>query len=329
MRGSSMRKLICIVGPTASGKTAQALRVAKKFNGYLLSADSTQVYRQLDIISGKDIPVGSPFLKEKNTFSKKTYTIGFYLLEDTPIYLLDLVPPMYNFSVHDYIKVFQDVILSKKNDHRIPILVGGSGFYVNSVLYGIDTVNVPRDKKLRIGLENATIEDLQGILNKLDKERFKSMNNSDKNNPVRLIRSIEISNWKKNNLVKGYKGLEGYEVIIVGLMASRNTIKERINERVEKRIKEGAFVEAERLFKDCKTLSNSVKTSNGYRQLFEFFAGKIGREEAIDEWKKAEYLNAKKQMTWFGKNKNIHWFDIDQEHFEAKIDEFLTSLIGL
>src|SRR3989344_7840104 len=116
-----MKKMLVIVGPTASGKTALALDLAKLYKGYLLSADSRQVYKGLDIISGKDIPSNTLFIDESHNYPllSKKYKIGYYLLQDIPIYLLDLVSPTYNFSVHDYITTFQDVLLSKKNDHRL------------------------------------------------------------------------------------------------------------------------------------------------------------------------------------------------------------------
>jgi len=320
-----MKKMLVIVGPTASGKTALALDLAKLYKGYLLSADSRQVYKGLDIISGKDIPSNTLFIDESHNYPllSKKYKIGYYLLQDIPIYLLDLVSPTYNFSVHDYLMVSQDVLTYKKSDQALPILVGGSGFYINSLLYGIETVNIPQDKHLRIGLENASVPDLVEILKKLNPKKFNSMNESDSKNPVRLIRAIEVAQFGNLDIHIEQRIVDEFKTLIIGLKMNRMEIKRRIDVRVDKRIKQGAFEEAENLFNNYKNLSNGVKSANGYKQLFEYFKGDATKEEAIQKWRTSEYLNAKKQMTWFKKDKNIQWFDVEDPNMKKQIDKLV------
>ncbi len=289
-----MRKIYIIVGPTAVGKTALAVRFAKRTKGIILSADSVQVYKNLDIISGKD----------KDSYGS------------LPVFLLDIVSPQTSFNVSDYLKEFSNTLSSIPED-ATPIVVGGTGFYISALLNSYETVDIKPDVALRKKLEQLSVAELQTQLEKLDSQRFLKMNNSDKNNPRRLIRAIEVVNLKpKTHKTKSV--LEGYNVEIIGLTALQKELHERIDERVDKRIKQGAIDEANELFKNYDELAPQIKTASGYKQLFEYLQGKENLEQAIEKWKLAEYNNAKKQMTWF-KKITQNWFDITTPHIEERI----------
>lgn len=287
-----MKKVLCIVGPTAVGKTALSLFLAPHINGVIFSADSIQVYKGLDIISGKD--------KE--------------LYKDIPVRMLDVTSIEHSYNVSDYIKQFENEIRNISKD-QAPIIVGGTGFYISALLDGIKTVNVKPISKLRKSLQEKNVQELQDTLQLKDSKRFFAMNNSDKNNPRRLIRAIEISESKvEGNKVESI--FADYEVYLVGLYLEREKLNKKIDERVEQRIKDGALKEAKELCKSYKKLAPQIKRANGYKQLFEHLLGSTSLEEAIEKWKIAEHQNAKKQITYFKKMKNIHWLDVQEVSLE-------------
>lgn len=299
-----MRKIVCVLGSTAVGKTALSVKIAEKHNGILLSADSIQVYQKLDIISGKDTDI-----------------VG-----TIPLKLVDLVSPLTPYSVSDYISDFKKELHADLQ--KLPILVGGTGFYISALFNPIETKDIKPNIVLRRELNSLTTSELQGILKVLNAEKFLSMNNSDKNNPRRLIRAIEIEKSEYPKEINE-SPLRNFEILIIGLRADKKTLDMRINKRVDERLTQGALEEAESLFETYEDLAPQIKQASGYEQLFEYLQGKSTLEDAIEKWKTAEHQNAKKQTTWFRKQKNIEWFDIESGNFEAqvfqKVDEFLKT----
>lgn len=313
-----------MVGPTASGKTSLAVKLGQRFSANLVNADATQVYKGFDIISGKDIPKGSELVINKALTSKisnSSFQLGYYAVDTIPIYLLDIVDPSYPFNVSDYVKVAVPTINYISSKQKFPIIVGGSGFYIRCLVNGPETIIIPPNITLREELAKKSTKELQKILEENDKEKVKSMNNSDRKNPRRLIRAIEIVLFKAKNagIKKAWK-LRGYDILIIGLYADREIIKHRIDQRIEARLKNGAVEEAKSLFNNYGNLSSQVKTANGYQQFFNYFRGEIpSLDETIKAWKQAEYKNAKKQMTYFQKNKHIRWFDITDAKYPINI----------
>lgn len=323
-----MKKLLYIVGPTAGGKTTLAISLSQAISSTLISADSVQVYKNLDIISGKDIPFQTHFVLDKD-FSNisSELSVGYFSINSTPLYLLNVVEPTYSFNVSDFQKVTSPIIKKTLQQKKLPIIVGGSGFYIRTLLDPMETISIPQNKSLRGELEKEDIEVLQKKLHILDKEKYRAMNESDKKNKRRLIRSIEVAQYRKNHTdISPIKNpLEDYDKLIIGLQVEREVLKKMIDKRVEERIQQGAFEEAERLFKNYQHLSNQVKTANGYKQLFEYVQGFITKDEAVQLWKQSEYFNAKKQMTWFLKNKDVVWFDAAKESVQSKIKEYVLK----
>ena len=173
-----MQKLLVICGPTSVGKTSLAIRLAKKFNGEIVSADSRQVYKKMDIGTGKDLPANSKL----QTLNSK---LGFYLIQSIKLWGYDLVEANEEFNVSEYLNIAKTVITDIQKRGKLPILVGGSGFYIKGVIDGIPTVNIPANKELRNKLESMTAPDLFEKLAELSAERAGSMNSSDKKNPRR------------------------------------------------------------------------------------------------------------------------------------------------
>lgn len=320
-----MNKALFILGPTGVGKTALGLELASKFKGNILSIDSVQVYKGLDIVSGKDIPQHSQFSDISNQFSNlnPSYTIGFYDFNSIPVFLLDIVSSTFSFSVSNYLDCalpITDFIVSK---NKLPIFVGGTGLYSKALFEGIGTESIVPDLELREKLDQLSIEELAALLQKKNLNRFEQMTLSDQKNKRRIIRSLEVLNSK--NAEKELKKLVGYDILKIGLFCEREKLRKRIEDRVLYRIKNGAIGETENLFKNYKNLSPQVQNANGYKQLFEYLLGKTNLNAAIEKWKISEYKHAKNQMTWFRKDETVHWFDILENSFQTKLEKEVSD----
>ncbi len=318
-----MQKIVCIVGPTAVGKTALSLEIARKFNGALISADSVQVFKGLDIISGKDIPKRTTFnvLPE---LSKNGFHTGYYSHHNIPIFLLDVVGPTSSFSVSHFHKLASEVIQYIKENDKLPIVVGGTGLYIDSLLNQIGTSEIEPNLELRKKLEQLPVSSLRDKLKKNNEKKFNSMNESDANNPRRLIRAIEIAGKSKFTLSNNKNP---YESLAIGLMCDRAVLKQRIDARVQDRLENGALNEAKKLFENYENLTQQVQDANGYKQLFAYLKNEISWDEAIYRWKISEYRHAKNQMTWFKKYGNVAWFDITKKGYNKEIEEEVNKFI--
>lgn len=323
-------KILTICGPTGTGKTALAVKLAKKFNGEIVSADSRQVYKGMDTGTGKDLPVNSK-LKTQNpklNFKSKNLTIGYYEIDGIRVWLYDVVGPDYQFNVADYVKCANLVIKDIWRRGKLPVLVGGTGLYIKAVVEGIETLGVRPDWKLRKHLSNLPIEQLRKKLEELDPKRLGRMNESDRNNPRRLIRAIEIAQnlkWQISN-VKTKSQMSGLDTLFIGLKAPYKILYKRIDKRVDKRVNKGIEEEIKRLVKNGYNFENSVLgTTIGYKEWLPYLAAKASKEEVIQKWKYNEHGYARRQMTWFKKQKNIIWFDISQKKYKIEIEKIVTQ----
>lgn len=308
-----MKKAIFIVGPTATGKTDLAFYISKRILGTIVSADSVQVYKGLDIISGKDLPVRAQFKKDH------------YKVDSAKICLLDEVSPIKSFNVADFFRRAKSIIDNTYKERKTPLIVGGTGFYIDALISGIDTLEIPPNKKLREKFSKFSTGNLQKELQKINPEKFQSMNKSDSNNPRRLIRAIEVMVFKNKTLSRVQPYFKEGEVLFIGLRMDMGLLGKRIRKRVEKRFTQGALGEAKELFKQYEQLSNQVKTANGYRQLFDYLKKNISFEEAKEKWINKELQTAKNQMKWFKRNKNITWFDASEIGFKDKVIKLIEK----
>ncbi len=275
-----MSKLLIVCGPTATGKTALAVQLAKKFNGELVSADSRQVYRGMDIGTGKD--------REKI---------------DVPIFLYDVVNPDEEFSVNHYMRLANHVIGDIVKRKKLPIVVGGTGLYINALIYPPETMNIPPDKKLRKKLKQASVASLQEMVGLTI---LQSMNQSDRQNPRRLMRKIEIARAKKALP----KPVQMFDYLVIGLTAALPVLYKRIDQRVDERLRQGMEGEVETLVakygRDIPAMS-----ALGYRSL--------------ERWKLDEHAYARRQLTWFRKVKDIRWFDITEAQWKRKVEALVRA----
>ncbi len=310
-----MSKLLIICGPTATGKTNLALQLAKAFNGELVSADSRQVYKGMDIATGKDLP--NKVKSQKSKVKINQQSIHYYLVDSIRIWGYDLVKPSEAFSVADYIKITHQIIIDIWQRGKLPIIVGGTGLYINSLLTPPPSISIPPDKKLRQRLNKLNVLDLQQQLIKLNPHRFHQMNESDRCNPRRLIRAIEIANSKFPQPHQ----IQPSSSLWIGLTAPITAIDQRIFKRVTDRIQNGMTEEVKRLINKYPDWSLPAFSATGYRQWRNYLEGKTTKKQAIKLWQQSEHQYARRQLTWFKTNPNINWFDITQKNFKLELVE--------
>lgn len=278
--------IIVIVGPTASGKSDLAVSIAKKVNGEIISADSRQVYRGMNLGTGK--------------ITKKE-------MKGVPHHLLDVINPWNTFSVSRYKKMGRKTIENIIQRNRAPIICGGTGHYIEALIEGLVIPKVKPDKKMRRLLEGKTTKELFAILKKLDLERSRTI---DQNNPRRLVRAIEIATYLGHVPQKQYDPLP-YKTLWVGISKNTNELKERIHIRLLSRIKKGMIKEIQDLHNGKLGKSVSWKKLDDfgleYRYISRYLQGLLTKEEMIVQLEKEIIAFSKRQNTWFKRNKSIHW----------------------
>ena len=292
--------IICVVGPTAIGKTSLSIALAQAFSTEIISADSRQFYKEMSI--GTAVPtmeelaaVPHHFIQNRSIF--EDYSVGDYERD-----ALDFINK--RFFPSD----------SRENSLKTIIMVGGSGLYIDAVIKGLDEFpHVPQENRERLNkeLEDFGLIHLQNKLKKADPEHFAKV---DLHNPHRLIRALEIVEYSGKpytSFLNKKSENRNFKTILIGLTAEREIVYDRINRRVDNMMKEGLMEEAKALYSYRD--KNALQTV-GYRELFEYFNGKISEEEAVNEIKKNSRRYAKRQGTWFRKNDNIHWFPYDTDH---------------
>lgn len=302
----SRKTLICVVGPTAIGKTTLAIELAKAFDAEIISGDSRQFYKEMSI--GTAVPSEAELSAAKHHFIQSRSIFEDYSVGEFE---------------RDALQKLTQIFTTKK----AVILVGGSGLYVDAVVNGLDNfpeVSPEIRKQLKQELETEGIEALQQELQNVDPVSF---NRIDLQNKQRLIRALEIfrasgkpySSYLANNSTE-----RKFDTVFIGLTAERSLVYDRINQRVDKMVEAGLIEEAKLLYPHRKV--NALQTV-GYKELFDWIDGKLTKDEAIAEIKKNTRRFAKRQGTWFRKNTEIHWFDYDTEFEE--IISFLKEKKGL
>lgn len=331
-----MQKLLVICGPTGTGKTALGIHLAKKFDGEIVSADSRQVYKGLDIVTGKDIPENSNF---QFSILKGRKRIGYWkLTDDTKLWLVDVVEPTEKFSVAAYQQLATLVIDDIWQRGSLPIMVGGTGLYIKAMIDGIDTLGVPPNPALRISYNRKTTEELYDTLFRLDPGAAAALNASEIKNRQRLIRKIEIAQAGKNAVRTGnsrdsqtsqpsqtWRHSQRRDVLLVGLTVPYQVLRERIERRIDQWVVGGAEDEVAGLLQRGLSWDSQAMSSIGYRQWKPYFEKTKTKEEVIKKWKKEEWQYAKRQMTWFKKDKRIKWFDIGHDDWREQVDKLVGS----
>jgi tRNA dimethylallyltransferase len=275
-------ELIVIVGPTASGKSDFAVRLAKKIKGEIISADSRQVYKGLDIGTGK-ITKGE--------------------MKGVPHHLLDVAHPKKQFSVANYVEHAYKALNTILEKGKTPIIVGGTGFYIQAFVDGVVLPEVPPNKKLRTQLEKKSADELYSMIERLDPKRAKVL---DPKNVRRLIRAIEIAQ-SLGYVPKITQNPLPYETVFIGLRVSPEELKKKIRVRLIKRLRNGMIAEAERLHARGLSWKRMDELGLEYRYLAFYLQGKMTRREMVEKLATEIWRYSRRQMTWFKKDKRITW----------------------
>lgn len=302
--------IFVITGQTATGKTKLALEKARKENADIINFDSRQVYKKLDIVTGKDV--------EKPEFHKTAsssgFDLGYYLIGGTKVWLYDIVDPKQYFSSFDYTVCAGEVLDILKREGKNAVLAGGTYLYLYHLLYDIDTEHIPPDSELRNNLSSATVEVLQQRLAAIDAQLLNSLNNSEKNNPQRLIRKIEIASFyagkgERVPLAMGFDYKPGLPIgETVGLaFKDRNRVRQTIEKRVRQRMEKGALEEVKKLLQSGYSLEDPGMRTIGYSELGRFVNGELPLQTAVTLWTTHEVQYTKRQLTFMKKDPHINW----------------------
>lgn len=344
-------KLLSIIGPTAVGKTSFVLqlvnflnknspnKIDKKlnksitFNGYdLISADSRQVYKDLMIISGADIP--PDFVRKNSDVNYENNDKSYFQKDNIRLFgLLDL-DYLDEWSLAHFKKFAQQLIVKAWSENRLPIIVGGTGLYHDHLFNDSSQIWIKPNLKLRDELSQFSLIDLQKKLKEISQKKFDQMNNSDQNNPVRLIRAIEVESSENIDLEEkeGNNEKPSYDHLIIGLIDELLSIEARIKERVKKRFNNGAIAEVENLMLKIEELglNKQITTATGVREIRAYLDGQIDKQECLEKWSLREYQYAKRQLTWWKNKKNINWYKIRESHWKekafTKVNEFILPV---
>jgi len=303
--------VISIMGPTAVGKTSLSIEVAKRFNGEIISGDSMQVYKEMNIGTAK---------------IKKTE------MENIPHHMIDIREPDEEFSVADFKQHVQYYIEEISNRNKLPILVGGSGLYIQAALYNYHFSNQKRDEVLTQKLEKRIEEEgpipVYNYLKEIDPVQAEKIH---PNNYRRVIRALEIYETTGKTMTEYQKEqtLESpYHLIPIGLEMDRTELYERINHRVDKMLEEGLIQEVKLLidkgYENCQSM-NAI----GYKELVPYVRGEISLNEAVETLKRNSRRYAKRQYTWFKNKMNINWYDMSDLNNKEKFHIILDDIAGI
>lgn len=301
-----MTRVIVVIGPTSVGKTKMGVELAKKLNGEIISGDSMQIYKGMDIGTAK---------------------VTYDEMEGIVHHCIDILEPTDEYSVKD----FQDTVREKINDivsrGKLPIIVGGTGLYIKAALYDYEFSETKDDHQtFRNKYKDYDNEKLYEYLKQIDEQ---SANELHPNNRQRVLRAIEIfeeTGTKKSDIVSSQQHICLYDTYFVGLTLDRELLYERINQRVDKMKDMGLQKEVTSLYNQGLKRTHQSMKAIGYKEWFDYFEGLCSLDDVYENIKKHSRQYAKRQYTWFKNQFDVHWYDVDLNHFENTVDNVLLDI---
>lgn len=324
---ANSEKLVVILGPTATGKTKIAVKLASKFHGEIISADSRQVYRGMDIGTGKDL--AEYRLKSAPVASKKASgraSRGHRKAQEVPYHLIDIISPKTPFNVARYQQLAYRAIGQVQKSGQVPFLVGGTGLYIDAVVKGFEFSaalkhkNIKTLKQIRQEMAELSISQLLARLKKIDLETYKVI---DQKNRRRVERALEIyyqAGQKKSETDK--KSAPDLEVLTIGIKFPLEKIYKKIDSRLEARIKEGMVKEIKKLRRDGVSWKRLDEFGLEYRFVSRYLRGLLTYDEMLEQLRNAIHHFAKRQLTWFKRNPDIVWVE-NYSQALAEVKKFL------
>lgn len=301
-----MEKVIVVIGPTSVGKTKMGVALAKKLNGEVISGDSMQVYRQMDIGTAK---------------------VTIEEMEGVTHHCIDILDPKDQYSVHDFQQTVRKQITEITNRGHVPIIVGGTGLYIKAALYDYTFSEMENNHdEINKKYKDYTNEQLYAHLKQIDEESAKILHFNNRRRVLRAIEIYEQTGQKKSEMINEQEHICLYDAYFVGLTLPRELLYERINLRVDLMMKNGLQGEMESLIKQGLTRENQSMKAIGYKEWFDYFEGKCDLNEVSENIKKHSRQYAKRQYTWLKNQFDVHWYDVCLENFSKTIEEVSRDL---
>ena len=298
--------VLCIVGPTAVGKTRMSIELAKALNGEIISGDSMQIYR------GMDIGTAKATLEERQGIVH---------------HLIDEKNPDEPYSVAAFQQTVRAKIEEIKSRGKLPIIVGGTGLYIKSVLYDYEFAGESESKEVdEMKYGHLSNEELHAKLAEIDEAGAKAIHPNNRKRVIRALEIYETSGIKKSEMIEKQEHKLIYDVCLIGLTDDRKVLYDRINQRVDKMYETGLVEEVEVLFKQGIPSDAQSIRAIGYKELYDYFNGLISLEESKELIKRNSRRYAKRQYTWFNNQMDVVWFDVDVKHFDVTIQEVLNYI---
>lgn len=296
--------VLCIVGPTAVGKTKMSIELAKQLNGEIISGDSMQIYRGMDIGTAKA------------TMDER---------QGIPHHLIDEKNPDEPYSV----AAFQQTVRAKmeeiKSRGKLPIIVGGTGLYIKSVLYDYEFAGESESKEIdEAKYGHLSNEELHAKLAAVDEAGAKDIHPNNRKRVIRALEIYETSGVKKSEMIEKQEHKMIYDACLIGLTDDRNVLYDRINKRVDTMYETGLVEEVKALFDEGIPDESQSIRAIGYKELYDYFKGFISLEESKELIKRNSRRYAKRQYTWFNNQMDVTWFKVDVQHFDKTVQEVLT-----
>lgn len=301
-----MEKVIVVIGPTSVGKTKMGVALAKKLNGEVISGDSMQVYRQMDIGTAK---------------------VTVEEMEGVKHHCIDILDPKDQYSVHDFQQTVRKQITEIISRGHVPIIVGGTGLYIKAALYDYTFSEMENNHdEINEKYKDYTNEQLYDYLKQIDEESAKILHFNNRRRVLRAIEIYEQTGQKKSEIINEQEHICLYDAYFVGLTLPRELLYKRINLRVDLMMKNGLQEEMESLIKQGLTRENQSMKAIGYKEWFDYFEGKCDLNEVSENIKKYSRQYAKRQFTWFKNQFEVHWYDVCLEDFSKTIEEVYRDL---
>ena len=301
--------LICIVGPTAVGKTKLSIELAKRLSGEIISGDSMQIYKTMDIGTAKAT------IEER---------------EGIVHHLIDEKDPNEPYSVAEFQKTVRAKIKEIKSRGNMPIIVGGTGLYIKSVLYDYEFAGESEPKQIDDEkYKEFDNEALHQKLVEVDPEAAKIIHPNNRKRVIRALEIFETSGAKKSDMIENQQHELIYDVALIGLTDERKVLYDRINKRVDNMFEMGLVDEVKGLYEAGIPQTAQSIRAIGYKEVYDYFQGHTTLEECMELIKRNSRRYAKRQYTWFNNQMDVEWFNVDIQHFENTIQDFLQYIQNL
>lgn len=302
-----MNKVIVIVGPTSVGKTKMGVELAKILNGEVISGDSMQIYKHLDIGTAK-------VTKEE--------------MEGIKHHLIDIKQPNDTYSVKDYQDKVRECIEDISNRGKLPIIVGGTGLYIKAALYDYQFSETEIDHNyFKEKYKEYSNQELYEYLDKIDHDSAITLHYNNRQRVLRAIEIYELTGTTKSQTLKQQQHTCIYDAIFIGLTIDRELLYKRINERVDIMMEKGLELEVTNLYKQGYTRELQSMKAIGYKEWFDYFEGKVTVEQVIEQIKKNSRNYAKRQYTWFNNQFNVNWYIIDLNNFNNTVKQVSKDIL--